>query len=59
MTELEEKLVKAGDAVARSLGHLQTCPKHHPSIPCQCLARFQQSQALSDWEHLMDQIKGA
>jgi hypothetical protein len=53
----ESKLIKLGNALARAMGHAQSCPKHHPSIPCQCGAGAQQAEALANWEALMDQIK--
>jgi hypothetical protein len=59
MTALEEKLIEVGTALARSIGHRsgRNCPKISPAVPCTCGAAQEQGQALSDWEHLMDQIK--
>jgi hypothetical protein len=60
MTATEEKLLEVGNALARSIGHKinRGCPKISPAVPCTCGAAGQQAQALSDWEHLVDQIKG-
>ena len=58
MTQIEKKLIEAGNALARSLGHRGfACPKLSPAVPCTCGAKPQQSQALSDWEHLIDSIE--
>ena len=58
MTATEEKLLEVGNALARSLGHkLGRCPKASPAVPCTCGAGSQQTQALQDWEHLVDQIR--
>ena len=59
VTALEEKLIDVGTALARSIGHRmgRGCPKLSPAIPCTCGASSAQAQALSDWEHLTDQIK--
>lgn len=59
MTATEEKLIEVGTALARSIGHRLgfNCPKTSPAVPCTCGAGAQQAQALSDWEHLVDQIK--
>jgi hypothetical protein len=59
MTATEEKLIEVGTALARTLGHRMArgCPKLSPTVPCTCGAAQEQSQALSDWDHLMDQIK--
>jgi len=61
LTATEEKLIAAGTALARSIGHKisRGCPKLSPAVPCTCGASAEQSQALSDWEHLIDQIKKA
>ena len=59
VTNREEKLIEVGNALARAMGHriARGCPKVSPAIPCTCGAQSEQSRALSDWEHLMDQIK--
>lgn len=59
MTDLEEKLIEVGTALARAIGHRMArgCPKLSPAVPCTCGAAAEQAQALGDWEHLMDQIK--
>jgi hypothetical protein len=59
MTAIEEKLLEVGNALARSVGHKMArgCPKTSPAIPCTCGAASQQAQALSDWEHLANQIR--
>ena len=61
VTNREEKLIEVGNALARAMGHriARGCPKVSPAIPCTCGAQSEQSRALSDWEHLMDQIKGS
>ena len=59
MTALEEKLIETGNKLARAMGHRigRGCPKLSPAVPCTCGAQSEQSKALSDWDHLMDQIK--
>lgn len=59
MTATEEKLIEVGSALARATGHRMArgCPKLSPAVPCTCGASAEQAQALSDWEHLMDQIR--
>ena len=59
LTPTEEKLIETGSALARAIGHRigRGCPKLSPAVPCTCGAHAEQSQALSDWEHLMDAIK--
>ena len=59
MTATEEKLIEVGNALARSIGHRMghNCPKISPAVPCTCGAGRQQAQALSDWDHLIEQIK--
>jgi hypothetical protein len=61
VTPTEEKLIEAGNALARAMGHRisRGCPKLSPAVPCTCGASAEQSQALSDWDHLMDAIKGS
>lgn len=59
MTVTEEKLIEVGTALARAIGHRigRGCPKLSPAVPCTCGAAAEQAQALSDWEHLIEQIK--
>ena len=59
LTSTEEKLIEVGTALARAMGHhiSRGCPKLSPAVPCTCGASAEQSQALSDWLHLMDAIK--
>ena len=59
MTATEAKLINAGNALARSLGHRinQACPKRSPAVPCTCGAGAQQAQALDDWAHLTEVIE--
>lgn len=59
MTDTEERLIHAGNVLARSLGHKMGCPKIAPSIPCSCGSSREQSQAINDWVHLIQQIKGS
>lgn len=61
MTDLEAKLIEVGTVLARAMGHrlARGCPKTSPAVPCTCGAAAQQAQALSDWDHLMDQIKSS
>lgn len=59
LTITEEKLIEVGNALARSIGHTFSarCPKISSAVPCTCGASVQQSQALSDWDHLVQKIK--
>jgi hypothetical protein len=59
LTPTEEKLIETGSALARAIGHRmgRGCPKLSPAVPCTCGASAEQSQALSDWLHLVEQIK--
>jgi hypothetical protein len=59
MTLLEEKLIETGNALARSTGHVFSarCPKASDAVPCTCGAGARQAEALSDWAHLIEQIK--
>jgi hypothetical protein len=59
LTEREEKLIELGTALARAVGHRNArgCPKLSPAVPCTCGAKDLQAKALSDWEHMLDQIK--
>lgn len=59
MTLLEEKLIEVGNALARSVGHHfgNRCPKVSPAVPCTCGAGAEQAKALSDWQHLTQEIK--
>ena len=60
MTPLEEKLIKVGNALARSIGHVPGhCPKISPMVPCTCGAGTQQAQSLSDWDELVEDTKKA
>ena len=48
--ELQVKaLLRAGNALARAIGHNQTCPKVSAAIPCVCGAAGEQAKALADW----------
>jgi len=66
-TSIEIELIKAGTALARSIGHdphnnggpVHGCPKASPMIPCTCGAGQQQAKALDDWQHLMVDIEEA
>ena len=42
-------LIRAGNALARAIGHNQTCPKVSAAIPCVCGAAGEQAKALADW----------
>lgn len=59
MTALEERLLELGNNLARSIGHqlAPRCPKISPAVPCTCGGAQQQAQALSDWDHLMQQVR--
>jgi hypothetical protein len=59
VTIVETKLIEAGNALARSIGHRMgyNCPKISPAVPCTCGAGLQQAKALSDWDHLVRSIK--
>lgn len=57
MTPTDQKLIDAGIALARSLGHNMHCPKVSHAIPCNCGAGGQQAQALLEWERLMDEAR--
>jgi hypothetical protein len=59
LTATEAKLIEAGNALARATGHRisRGCPKLSPAVTCTCGASAEQSQALSDWDNLVDQIK--
>lgn len=59
LTDREEKLIEAGNALARAMGHqiAKACPKLSPAVPCTCGASLEQAQALGDWARLLDQIK--
>jgi hypothetical protein len=59
MTAREETLIVVGSELVRVLGHKMGCPKIAPSIPCSCGAGREQSQAINNWVHLIQQIKGA
>jgi hypothetical protein len=48
-----DEIVAAGTALARSIGHMQGCPKISAHIPCTCGCGAQQAKALDDWQHLM------
>lgn len=58
MTDVEEKLIRAGDALARSIGHVVGCPKISGAIPCICGCSRQQAEALDDWYHLARLLQG-
>lgn len=55
MTPTEVELIKAGAALARSIGHDPAfrCPKSSPAVPCTCGAAQQQAKALDDWQQLV------
>jgi len=53
MDATAEKLLAAGEALARAIGHTHGCPKLSPAIPCVCEASKQQAKALDDWIHLV------
>ena len=57
--DVEIKLIEAGNALARSIGHRMRCPKISPAVPCTCGEELKQAQARSDWEHLVEAIKNA
>jgi len=57
MTATKEQLIEAGEALARSIGHVPGCPKTSPAIPCTCGEGRKQAQALSDWMYLVREIK--
>lgn len=57
MTPNEETLTRAGNSLARALGHLLGCPKISPAIPCTCGEGAKQAQALDDWQKLVDKLK--
>lgn len=61
MTATETKLIEVGTSLARSIGHRMgvNCPKLSPAVPCTCGAARQQVQALSDWDHLTEQLKNS
>ena len=66
-TPIEIELIKAGTALARSVGHdpqnnggpVHGCPKMSRAVPCTCGAAEQQAKALDDWQHLMVDIEAA
>lgn len=47
-----EKVIAAGDALARSIGHAPGCPKTAQSIPCTCHSKVEQALALDQWLNL-------
>jgi len=57
VTVTETKLIEVGGNLVRVLGHKMGCPKIAASVPCLCGAGREQSQAINDWLHLIDQIK--
>lgn len=59
MTPTEAKLIDAGNALARSIGHKigAHCPKVSPAVPCTCGAGIEQAQALGDWAQLTESIQ--
>lgn len=59
MTEVDhtlDRILAAGDALARSIGHIPGCPKVSPAVPCTCGAKSQQAAALDEWLQLRKQI---
>ena len=57
MTQLEEKLIEAGNAMAKSIGHVPGCPKLSPAIPCICGGGKDQAYALDFWLALVRAAK--
>jgi hypothetical protein len=50
-----EDFIAAGTALARSIGHKNTCIKHSSVFPsCNCGSGAEQAKALDDWQHLMN-----
>ena len=58
VADVEDRLIAAGNALVRSLGHGSSCPKRSPAVPCLCAAGSAQAKALSDWCDLIEQING-
>jgi hypothetical protein len=59
LTMREAELVRVGNALARSIGHVPgRCPKISPAVPCTCGAGKQQQLALADWDDLVQDITG-
>lgn len=63
---ISERLIAAGTALARAVGHNpetnahgMQCPKLSRAVPCTCGAGAQQAKALDDWQHLMVELKDA
>ena len=59
MTQTEVELIRVGNALARSVGHAQGCPKLAPGMPCLCHAAREQAGALDNWLHLVREIESA
>lgn len=57
MVGASERLLDAGNALARSLGHHPSCPMVSRAIPCSCAASQEQAKALDDWQHLVKEIE--
>jgi hypothetical protein len=57
MDATSEKLLAAGEALARSIGHTLGCPKLSPALPCICESKKQQAKALDDWFHLVAEVR--
>lgn len=54
-----EKIIVAGEALARSVGHKPSCPKISQAIPCTCKSSQDQAKALDDWQHLMNGLRAS
>ena len=55
MNEGIQKLLKAGDALTRAMGHSTTCRK--VGILCSCGAGGQQAQAMADWDEVTEEFR--
>lgn len=52
------RLIEAGNTLARSLGHQPTCPQVSRAIPsCSCAGSQEQAKALDDWIHLVKETE--
>jgi hypothetical protein len=57
VTPNEETLIRAGNDLARALGHKLGCPKVSPAVPCTCGEGAKQAQALDAWKKLVDSFR--